>query len=345
LVFYCVRQLVRYSDEVREFAAPEERDLLILTSRWYLTAGNWATNARSQFVQKPQEFTDSGMPVGCSERCLKHRFKAMKERSAAGLKYQSLLYWLNGTTRKRKNRGNEWQGVMRQWNVTVDGSVDGPIYKMTTNYGRHTRQTALSRDSSIPLITRQHDLNHNGLDEQFVYKHVLEEENRALLAKSMDVSVVGQKEDWLYDLLGIKADEQGLGESSQYKRGLVTLITPRFRRLLESNQEYIKDNLVPPGICGVAAGPDGCVDYRRAMGGGSRKDSLTHSRRTNKGEPPQKKRSSRPTKKQSRMVRQQSAKTDRSEALLGASSGIVSQLEEKQKMIKESGYGNTDEKR
>jgi hypothetical protein len=343
LVLYCVRQLIRYSDEVREFAAPEERDLLILTSRWNLTAGNWATNFLSKLVREPQEFTASGMPVGLSEQRLNQRLRSMK-RSAIGLKYESLHYWLTGsTTRKTKNRGDEWRGVMHEWNITSDGTVDGPIYTMSTNYGRHTRQTALACDRKIPPLTRQHDLNHKTFDEQFVYQHVLKEENEALLKKIMEVSVIGQSGAWFYELLGIKADESGLGESSQYRRGLVSLITPRFQKLLESNREYVERNIVDEGVCGTASGPDGCVEYQRAVGAKGKKGSVSRSKNNvSKAARRQKEQSSGSVKKQS-LAQPQAVKGDRSETLLSASSGIVSQLGKRQREIKESGYGNTNE--
>lgn len=218
IALYCVRELVKYSDEVRHLATPEEQEQLILVSLANSTKG-W--HAKSTPLQ------------------------------AYSLTYSNFNAWLNGIERRT--------GILTRWNITADGTPDGPIYRFLTNYARHTRQSALALDSEISPLARQQDLNHQDLDMQFAYQHRLRENNDALLEKIKEGKLLGRGLEWLSELLGVKT--QGASPQTGYKVGGPAPMSPRMQALVINNPKFIQRNRVPCGICTWPQGPGGCAEF------------------------------------------------------------------------------------
>jgi hypothetical protein len=254
LAVYCVRELIRYGDEVRRLAAESEQPLLILASTW-----NWTRTAfarRSIPVGDDHDFSLLGAHGGKDRGPRSRRIKKITK----GIMAHHLNVWLNG----QKVQGKFIPGIMHEWNITADGSPDGPVYRLTPNQARYTRQTVLTRDKTIAPLIKQHDLNHTDINFQLDYQHALDEENAELVATITESPLAGCDPEFFYDLLegARRANENGEGRGS----GLVQLLTPRWQRLLSDNPRYFESNKVPPGICREHGGPGGCALYRRARG-------------------------------------------------------------------------------
>lgn len=239
LVLYCVRSLVKYGDEVRQFAAPEERGLLILVS--FLNSTNWVgRNYRSYeetitLVKSPDRGENKNAAVG---------------RTYA-LKSTNLNRWLNGDRRLK--------GVMELWGITEDGSPDGPVYCLLASYTRHTRHSALAVDAGISSSALRDDLNHREVDEQFAYQHGLDETNDSLLEKIKAGKLMGRGAEWLSELLGLET--QASPGRQAFKPGHPSPIPPRVHALIRNNPEFVRRNRVPQGICASPHGPAGCAEF------------------------------------------------------------------------------------
>jgi hypothetical protein len=251
LATYCVRQLMNYSDDVRHLAGPEERQLLILVSGMNGTAC-------SQSRVESASHTEDGLDITRKPSEARRSHDGQIKKIATGLSYSSLCKWLNGSVSARRPERNN-MGVLEIWDVTEDGSADGPVYRLQTHYGRHTRQSAIAADPQISFITRQRDLNHRHVDMQFAYQHVVEDQNAALMSKITQSPLLGQSDEWLNEAFGISGGDEESGGSSKYQPGLVQLLTPRWAKLLEENRLYFEPNRVPLGVCQEQGGPDGCL--------------------------------------------------------------------------------------
>jgi hypothetical protein len=249
LARYCVSELLRYSDEVRRFTAPEEQDLLILISPCNWTSGPFATNAI--IVADDEDLANiraHGGTVGNPR-------KRVKERATA-LSYRTLLKWLSGRY-NWENPDEPNPGILELWNITEDGSPDGPVYKFRTNYARHTRQSALALDAKIPLLIKQRDLNHTDRDMQFAYQHRLRDQNEALMEKMGQGRLLGNGVQWLN---GVFAGE---GDGERDQPGCSIELPPRWRALIEDSQLFQQSSRVPGGHCVLPQGPAGCEEFMR----------------------------------------------------------------------------------
>lgn len=239
LALYCVRSLVRYSDEVRQFAAPEERGLLILVSS--LNSTNWINRRYRSYEEtitlvKPPSRGGSKNAAG---------------GRTYGLKSKNFNSWLNGDGR--------FKGIMELWGITEDGSADGPVYRLLPSYTRHTRHTALAVDPGISSSALRDDLNHREVDEQFAYQHGLDETNDSLLEKIKAGKLMGRGAEWLSELLGLET--QTSPERHAFKPGRPSPVSPRVLALIKSNPEFVQRNRVPQGICASPHGPAGCSEF------------------------------------------------------------------------------------
>jgi hypothetical protein len=231
---YCVRELVKYSDEIRGRAHPKEAGLLILVSMANLTARKKAAEAAANATFTPVATGTDG-PAVC------------------GLGIQNLRLWLNGV-----KSGHTSDGVLKKWGITVDTRPESPIYELGLTFARHTRQSALALDPQISLIARQQDLNHNDTDAQFAYQHRLAESHEALLRKIGEGKMCGGGVKWLADLLGDK--------TAGYSEGSPTTMTPRWRVLVQNNPLFLQLNRVPCGYCVLPKGPGGCPKFLNCTG-------------------------------------------------------------------------------
>lgn len=266
IALYCVRELAKYSDEVRQFAAPEERHLLILVSTWNWTSCNFSRRAR--IADENQDFRRPGACGGVTQlNC----FRKIKNRTTA-LGYHYFYNWLNGIP------GKNSIGVMQEWHITKDGTCDGTIFRMLTHHARHTRQSIISSDPQVTFLTKQRDLNHSDPNMQFAYQHVLDEQNKILMKKVVESPLAGKSADALSDLLGPVKEDSESSKESTYTPGPIQLITPRWKRLLDNNPTYFQRNQGPLGICEEPDGIESCNTYqenkrRRSETGGVKKDS------------------------------------------------------------------------
>ena len=236
---YCVRELVKYSDEVRRFAPPEEQKLLILVSPLNLTRG-------SQFRYSPAaigEFVIKYPDVGLQPIKSIHR--------ADALKYVNFTSWLNGTS--------EMKGILHLWGITEDGTANSPVYRLLPSFMRHTRQSALDLDPQISWKAKQSDLNHRDPNVQMVYQHCLREHNDTLLEKIRDGKLFGRGLDWLSELLGVDIKRPISGPGCKPRRP--SLMTPQMRDLIRNNPLFLQPNRVPEGICVLPQGPRGCAEF------------------------------------------------------------------------------------
>jgi integrase len=218
---YCVRELVKYGDEIRHLAAPEERGQLILVSPANATRGH---------------YTDAGGAAA---------------EKASGLTYVSFTHWLNGT--------KETKGIFAKWGITADGSEGGPTYRFLTSYSRHTRQSAIAVDERVPLLARQRDLNHRDPNVQFAYQHRLRENNNSLLEKLKEGKLVGRGVEWLSVLLDVEL--KAAAPPPSFERGRPSPMTPRMWALVRNSPLFLQRNRVPCGFCVLPQGPGGCAEY------------------------------------------------------------------------------------
>lgn len=239
IALYCVHELIKYSDEIRHLAAPEERRLLILVSRLNWTYGLYARS-------KP--------PVE-HKRIVKDADNAKAKDSSINYAYalESVNYtiWLNGCDGRT--------GVLELWGITSDGSANSPVYRLLISYTRHTRQSALSLNPQTSLVACQRDLNHQERDGQFAYQHRLLENNDTLLKKLKEGKLMGRGVEWLSVLLGVNISATPI--QSSFKPGCPSPMTPRMLLLIKNNPMFLQLNRVLGGICMLPQGPCGCAEY------------------------------------------------------------------------------------
>lgn len=332
LAFYCVHQLIRYGDEVRQFAVAEEQHLLILVSTWNWTRG---PDAKAAIIpDENQDFTRRG----CLGGQLIPRPSSMKRRTS-GLSFRAFRQWLSGKN-CTDNPELSVIGVLAKWGITEDGTADGPIAKLCTHYGRHTRQSALALHSHLSPVVRQRDLNHRDIDMQVYYQHVIDEQNAELITKVVEQPLHGQSNEWLGEVLGISGQDEESHGSAKYQPGLVQLLTPRWKRLLEDNLSYFEPNRIPLGICDEADGPESCLtpDVRRQVRNSDTKVAAAPSSKTAQ------KASASPRKKRgSHSAERRQSSADDSGAI--KSSDVLKRLRDRQKQVGGRRYGKSDEQR
>jgi hypothetical protein len=255
LAIYCIHNLIRYGDEVRQFAAPEEKELLILVAPWNLTWGYFA-NA-SPVNEEGLDFTrQGGVKGGYQKRDL------ARIKGTTALSYGSFRSWLSGKE-NQKNPEKSSIGILEQWGITVDGLADSSVYRMHSHQARHTRQSTLALDPNIPFVTRQRDMNHRDPNMQFAYHHIIEEKNHEIILLVTESPLRGKPMRFLNEILGIKVGSEeieGGEELTSYELNLVTLITPRLQKLIERNPMYFERNYVSLGLCAEA---ELCDEYKK----------------------------------------------------------------------------------
>lgn len=250
LATYCVRELLRYSDEVRHLAVPEEQGLLILVSRW-----NWTSSGQARACNNTVEEINFETYTPSGKRRLKG---AGSSDRAVMLRYSAMRMWLYGQFLPRS--GKFTRGVLEEWNITEDGSADGEIYRLRLLQARHSRQTALSADPGIPRLTLQRDLNHRERVSQTAYQHNLEQQHEVLKAKVRGGELVGNGLQWLQTILGV--DEPAESPAAGFEAGKPSILDERWRRLIEDNPLFIQFNRVPCGYCTLPQGQLACREYR-----------------------------------------------------------------------------------
>jgi hypothetical protein len=244
---YCVRILISYGDEVRNWAHAAEQHLLILISTQNRTSGAWATRLRKN------------QPDG-RENTHFDKKRGERKPEATGLSQAAFVTWLRGARSPEK-------GALERWRITADGSDDGPIYTLRTHQARHTRQSALAKDPHVPLLTRQRDLNHRHPDMQFAYQHTLREQNQALLEKAKAGLLFGPATSWLTDILHAQYQPPSSGEtvSATFQPGHPALLNERWRTLIARSSHFLQLNRVPCGYCTLPQGPEGCMEYMNCL--------------------------------------------------------------------------------
>lgn len=262
VTIYCIDELCRYSDQIRSFAEPEERDLLILVSTWNWTAGGTFSSAIVPAVN--QDFAQTGALGGYKQPRPKSFIK-----HASALSYKSLHNWLNGNV-EQKNPPKRYYGVMHEWKITIDGSAEGEIYRFCTHYARHTRQTVLAREPQISILTRQRDLNHTNRNMQVHYQHQGKEQNRHLLERMRKDSLFGKAAEVLkeipeLEMLGVGHDTSD--PQSKFQAGRPKMMDERWRGLYKEHRRLFEHaSRVPGGICSKPdGGPKGCKEYMNCM--------------------------------------------------------------------------------
>ncbi|MDQ3802758.1 MAG: hypothetical protein M3416_02755 [Acidobacteriota bacterium] len=244
VVYYSVGELIRYGDEVREFAPPEERDLLILVSAW-----NWTKHSPSSTSMAPPSARNFS-------RTPSRRKRVVPAKTASGLSYGVFNHWLNVNT-SRVNRENQHPGVMGLWNITADGSADGPVYRLRTKQARHGRQNALAGDPRIPLKTRQWDLNHTDINMQATYQHHLAEQNRVLLERMTAGGLLGKGVQWLYAVTGVEPPPGSRPRPGGTRESLASCLPA----CIVNNPQFVQASRVRCGWCVLPQGPAGCEEY------------------------------------------------------------------------------------
>jgi hypothetical protein len=246
LVTYCVRELIKYGDQVRCFASPEERELLILISRCNQTKGG-INSCHENIADRECNRSKGNLETDNAGKC-----------NSTALTAKSFHCWLNGF-KSGKNYRNGYKGVLEKWNITANGAVDGPVYSMKLSYVRHSRQSALVLDPQITALTLQRDLNHNDRDMQSAYQHRLKENNASFLQKIKEGKIVGHGGEWVANLFDLPIQERNA--QSCFKSGCPSALTPRFRNLIKNNPLFVQMNRVPGGICSLPQGPEGCLEF------------------------------------------------------------------------------------
>ena len=239
IALYCVRELVKYGDEVRHLAAGQERGHLILISTVNSTKSGRHRDephaSDEEHARRPRASEAEG-----NQGFLAH-----------GLRYESFNWWLNGTGRRK--------GVLELWGITADGTDDGTVYRLLTSYSRHSRQSALAVNPQIDPLTRQRDLNHRDMSMQLVYQHRLLENNDTLLEKIKEGKLLGRGVEWLSLLLEVEVRDSRARPG--FQAGHPSPMTPRMYALVRNNPIFLQQNRVPCGICMLPQGPGGCAEF------------------------------------------------------------------------------------
>jgi hypothetical protein len=240
IALYCVRTLVRYGDEVRQYAAPEERGQLILVSPLNSTYGICARTWPDEEIITSVQGSDDD-----------EKIEGGTAYKAYGLTSHALRLWLNGTVQVKS--------VLKSWGITEDGSADGAAYRLLPSYTRHTRHHALTLDTQVSSSALQYDLNHREPDAQFAYQHSLLETNDSLLNKIKEGKLMGSGAEWLSVLLGV--ENQLPSVQSKLTPGQPSPLDPRMLALIKGNPKFVRLNRVPGGVCVSPQGPGGCAEF------------------------------------------------------------------------------------
>lgn len=247
-VKYCVKELIHYSDEVRDAAPPEIREFLILISPWNGTSGTRAALAPLD------EFSDDG----CSEK------QQQKQKDVRALSYDALYHWLHGYGDVGgKKRSSINRGILHKWKITIDGSPAGDIYHLRTHQARHTRQSAIASDPQVSSLTLQRDLNHIDRNMQAYYQHNAREQNELLLEKAKNGELVGPAVEWFATLFGTSPQESR--RQGQFQSGQPQLLTPRWRNLIVNSPQFMQPSRVSCGYCAFPQGPGACEEYMNCL--------------------------------------------------------------------------------
>lgn len=249
LTSYCVRELIRYGDEIRQWASVDERELLILTSGW-----NWTRYGPARNCAITNDRIDFNTHTAAGEQRLPEALKQQPRVSA--LTYISMREWLYS---RHFPDGTFRPGVLEEWRITKDGSTKGEIYRLTFLQARHTRQSALSSDPDIPVLIMQRDLNHRKSVTQLAYQHNLAEQHVTLKAKVRGGELVGNGLTWLQRIVGINQPAESLLHG--HELGTPILLDEHWRALIENNPLFIQFNRVPCGYCTLPQGPAACPEY------------------------------------------------------------------------------------
>lgn len=247
IVSYCVRELIRYGDELRLFAIKEERHLLILISRLNRTKGRRDVALSAHGRSAECGLSSAGRDGAVIREC----------DHVSGLDRAGFRLWLNGC-KSPKHPDRAVKGIMEVWGITADGTSGGPVYVFRTHNARHTRQSVIAEDPRVPPIALQRDLNHRDGDMQFAYQHRSRESNDALLKKLEGGFLVGRGREWLAEALGVKRDGAA---SPGLKRGRPSLLDARWRLLVLNNPLFVQASRVPCGFCVLPQGPSACAEY------------------------------------------------------------------------------------
>jgi hypothetical protein len=205
---------------------------------------------------------------------------------------------------------------------------------------RHKRQSEIAGDPSIPLRIRQMDLNHKDPDMQFAYQHVGAEQKSEIISKVMNSPLRGKDLGWLCDLLGDIGEDKASAGASRYRPGLVQLVTPRWRKLIENNPAYIETNSVKSGICSDPKGPSACGPYQNAM-----KAADEHRKESNKTKKKPYERAARRSPSRDISQTGSAAAPERGERLLETTPDVVRRLKHRLQDNKAEGYEGASEQR
>jgi hypothetical protein len=245
VALYCVRTLIKYGDEIRPHAPPEERGLLILVSRLNSTYGRCA---------QAQDYDEKIIVIKHTDR---DEVTDATVYQAQGLAYPTFYSWLT--------KGGKVKGILKRWGITEDGLADGPAYQLSPGFTRHSRQNALALDPHVSTPALQRDLNHREADTHLTYQHCLGEANDSLLKKIKEGKLMGRGAEWLSELLGLET--QTSPRHHAFKPGCPSPIPPRVLALIKSNLEFVRHNRVPEGICVSPQGPGGCAEFLNCTSG------------------------------------------------------------------------------
>ncbi len=234
-VIYCVKELIRYSDEVRDVAPPEIQEFLILISHWNETCGSWAALA----------------PPENSGGTLSSEKQRQKQKEVSALSYDALFFWLHGH--------QSGQGILQKWKITSDGSSNGDIYHLRTHQARHTRQSAIASDPQVSPLTLQRDLNHIDRNMQTRYQHNAWKQNKLLLEKATNGEMVGPAVEWFAALFGTSPQDSG------FQLGKPQPLPPRWRNLILNNPQFMQPSRVSCGYCALPHGPGACKEYMNCL--------------------------------------------------------------------------------
>lgn len=239
---YCVGEIIRYSDEIRDIAMPDVQRFLILISHFNLTSGPEAARAL------PAENIDELVSL---QRVTNSRSKKRRQKSVTALSYDAFYKWLHGQPGS--------PGILEKWRITINGSADGKIYPLRTHQARHTRQSAIASDPRVPALSRQRDLNHIDRNMQVHYQHNARKQNELLLEKAKKGQLVGPAMEWFSTLFS--TDNQNVEQQSGFRPGQPQPIPLRWRNLIQNNPQFMQFSRVPCGYCVLAQGPGACDDY------------------------------------------------------------------------------------
>lgn len=229
---YCISELMRYGDEVRDLAAPDEADCLILVSP---VNGTFAD--RHNRLKWRTEF--------------RTREQLGEEAVARGLGYNTFWSWLSG--------GTPSMAAMRRLGITVDGEADGEPYHLKLHQFRHTRSTQGAISNEVRHLALQRDLNHTSRDMHLQYQHGLSHLVRDLSEKEASGQLLGRGVEWMRVMRGSRDGDAGFAAGTPGAADL------RFQLALSKNPGILQVNRVPCGYCTLPQGPTACPEMLKCL--------------------------------------------------------------------------------